>query len=267
VPNASRLLASDLDGTLIAPRATPDDVRGVGEFARMVEHAPWPLAYVTGRHRALALDGVRTAGLPLPAFLGCDVGTTVYVLGPDGEYTLDPMFRDEMAESMAGQTSADVRAVLSALPFLHLQPPDRQNEFKVSYDVPDDVPPDAATEVEARLAAAGLALRVVHSRDIVSGAGLVDVLPGIAGKQHTLAYLGRRLTAGPDDVLFAGDSGNDRDALLSGCLGILVSNAEPELAEGLRAEATARGIAARLYLAASPGVRGVIEGCRHFGFA
>jgi hydroxymethylpyrimidine pyrophosphatase-like HAD family hydrolase len=67
-------------------------------------------------------------------------------------------------------------------------------------------------------------------------------------------------------MVFAGDSGNDREALTGPWLGILVGNAPRELAGALHDEAIRTGRADRLYLASASCVRGVMEGCRHFSF-
>jgi HAD superfamily hydrolase (TIGR01484 family) len=265
VRRASRLLASDLDGTLIAPEPTPDDERGVAEFCDAVSGAGLPLAYVTGRHFTLALDGIRTARLRPPDLLACDVGTSLFAR--DGaDFRPDEAFRAEMRASMAGQQMADVHEALVELGVLVLQPPDRQAEFKLSYYIPGDEPPDAADRVRRRLRALGAPLDVVASRDPVTGHGLLDVLPARAGKHFTLQYLERRYQLGAGRLVFAGDSGNDRAALLSGWLAILVGNAPGDLVDDLRRESERLSLADRLYFAKASGVRGVLEGCRHFEF-
>lgn len=265
--HAERLLASDLDGTLIAANPGPDDVTGVAAFARAIAAAPLAIAYVTGRHRALALQGVRGAGLPLPDVLCCDVGTSVYHRAAADRFEPDEAFADEMRARLGGIRLDDVRARLSALPFLALQAEERQAMFKLSYDVPGNEPADASARVRRTLALEGLALQVVGSRDPVTGDGLIDILPSGAGKHHTLAFLERRFGLAPEAVVFAGDSGNDREALLGPWPGILVGNAPQVLADELRAESRRLGREGLLYVAAAPGVRGVLEGCRHFGFA
>ena len=262
---ASRLLASDLDGTLIAIRPEAADVEGVRALDEAARRARLSLAYVTGRHFALAVQGIAEAGLPAPDYLSCDVGTSLYVRDGD-QFRLHEAFREAMRTRLAGAALADVRTRLTEVTYLTLQPPDRQAEFKLSYFVPGDTPADAAERVADVLAGADLDLQVVHSRDPVTGNGLIDVLPPETGKRFTLEFFRRHLELDDRALVFAGDSGNDRDALLSGCLGILVGNAPADLASALRREAAALGLADRLYVARAPGVQGVLEGCRHFTF-
>lgn len=235
-------------------------------FGRAVAAAGLPLAYVTGRHLALALDGIAGAGLPWPGVLSCDVGTRLWVRTPDGGYAADPDFDAEMRRALGGVRLADVAEQLRHIACLRRQPAEQQGEFKLSYDVPAAQPAEAPDLVRAALAREGLTLQVVDSLDPVTGDGLLDVLPAGAGKHRTLAFLERRFGLDERGLVFAGDSGNDRDALLGPWLGILVGNAPAALAEELQRETARLGQAERLYVAAAPGVRGVLEGCRHFRF-
>jgi hydroxymethylpyrimidine pyrophosphatase-like HAD family hydrolase len=67
-----------------------------------------------------------------------------------------------------------------------------------------------------------------------------------------------------DDVVFAGDSGNDTDALLSGVRSVLVGNAPDTLRSEVRASAENRGLLDRVYFASSHFAAGVVEGLHHF---
>jgi len=126
--------------------------------------------------------------------------------------------------------------------------------------------PALAIDGEADAFTVTLATRAVSARRVLLCTGLIDVLPGATGKDATLRYMSDHLGLSFDDVLFAGDSGNDRAALLSGWLGILVGNAEASFALELASAARAAGLGDRLFLATKPGAAGVLEGCRHFGF-
>ena len=77
--------------------------------------------------------------------------------------------------------------------------------------------------------AAGLPSNVIWSVDPEAGVGLVDVLPRRANKRHAIAFLAKRGGFGSSDVLFAGDSGNDLDVLLSPYPAVLVANADADV--------------------------------------
>jgi HAD superfamily hydrolase (TIGR01484 family) len=221
------------------------------------------LAYVTGRHLELALEGVRDARLPEPAFTVCDVGTSIHEREGDG-WTLDEAYRTHMREARGGLDAAEIRAAVDGLG-LTLQSSERQAEFKVSFEFTVD---RSAAEVEAALLERleGMPVRPVVSRAVGGGGGLVDLLPAGVAKDTAVRHLRDRLGLTDDDVLFAGDTGNDRDALLGGWLAVLVGNASDGFREEIREAAARLGLTDRVHLARAAGVEGVLEGCRRSGF-
>jgi hypothetical protein len=101
--------------------------------------------------------------------------------------------------------------------------------------------------------------------------GLLDVLPASASKYHALRFLQSLLDWTEEDILFAGDSGNDLEVLGSALPAIIVANAD----ETIRAEARRRreghaGHTRHLYCARGGlGMNGnysagILEGVAHF---
>jgi hydroxymethylpyrimidine pyrophosphatase-like HAD family hydrolase len=76
--DASLLLCSDLDGTLIPDGRAPESPDARPLFRRLAAHRGVCLAYVTGRHPELAEQGLQQANLPQPQFLLGDVGSSIY---------------------------------------------------------------------------------------------------------------------------------------------------------------------------------------------
>ncbi len=263
---ATSLIACDLDGTLIAPEANERQRSEIREFNRLVrDTVGLRLAYVTGRHRTLALDGVRDAGLVPPDYLVCDVGTSVLVRSGD-DLRPDRSHRRILIESWGGRRSDDVASILEGCPGALAQEEERQGEFKRSYYVerPSDL--DAAERwIEERLAREGVPARVITSVDLVRNLGLIDVLPPCGAKDGALEHLRRSCGFPVDRVVYAGDSGNDLLALLSGVNAIVVGNAPEELKAEVRRRAAEQGIAERIHFATAQFAAGVIEGCRRFG--
>jgi HAD superfamily hydrolase (TIGR01484 family) len=260
-----RYLASDLDGTLIPPVLDADRRRDIDEFTRRTEAGGLDLTYVTGRHLALATDGIGAAGLPWPARIFCDVGTSLHVRAGDG-YVRDEAFRHAMAATLGETLMAGVRRLLDDVEGLALQEPSKQAEFKLSYYVRGPAREAAGREVRRRLAPVRHRIEIISSEDPASGDGLLDLLPEAAGKRHALDWLCRTSGLAREDVLFAGDSGNDRDALLSGHPAVLVGNAPDSLRTDLARVAGHAGLGDRLYFARAPFAAGVVEGAEHFGF-
>lgn len=258
------LLASDLDGTLIPPESVVGD-GGLAELRAALSAGTCELAYVTGRHLALALEGIERHGLPSPATLVCDVGTSIFIRRGGG-YEADPEYRRRMVEASGGVELGALRERLADAPGLRLQEPEKQADFKLSYYAPDaDGGRTAALLVASILGEAGASANVVQSVDPVSGLGLVDVLPAGVAKDTAVRYLHDRSGMAEEHLVYAGDSGNDRAAMLSGFNVVVVGNAAAAFKRSIRLEADETGLADRVYVAEASYALGVLEGCRHFG--
>jgi HAD superfamily hydrolase (TIGR01484 family) len=262
--DADKLLASDLDGTLIPPEGVPGD-GGIKELRRSLgERSDVAVAYVTGRSRGLALEGIARYGLPAPRVLVCDVGTSVFVARGE-DYVPDPTYRELMREALGGAEASHARAVLAELRGLELQAEEQQTEFKLSYYVPPDRHGEQLAARARELLRAIGRFNVVHSVDPHASQGLLDVLPAGIAKDVAVRYLHDHSGVHEDDLVYAGDSGNDVAAMLSGFKVIVVGNAAAALKERVRVQATELGIGERVHFAESSYAAGVLEGCRRFG--
>lgn len=262
---ARSLLASDLDGTLIPLERNSQRLREVTEFVGVVDDSVnLRLAYVTGRHLTLAREGIAELGLPSPDWFVCDVGTSVY-RRTDGGFEPDEGYREAMRAAFGGLNGAEIRAAIGTVDGLEVQEQEKQGEFKVSYYSRGRPEPYVDT-VQARLDAANAQVNLVPSHDPVTDRGLLDVLPAGVAKDYAVRYLHDHSGVDEQHLVYAGDSGNDRAAMLTGFRVIVVGNADEELKKDLGIEAVARGIAEKIYFAEHPYARGVLEGLRHFGF-
>lgn len=262
---AAGLLASDLDRTLLPNGPQGPEPGALGRFrAWAASRAPHQLVYVTGRHYALYGEVAAGHALPEPDWLVCNVGTEIY---PPGDAV--PL------AAWAGRLEADFDATAvreragEMLPDAWPQEEPKQSPLKVSFYLSSEPANPAAEQERLRraLARQGLETRVVVSFDEVAGVGLVDFLPPASGKAAALAFLRGHLGFPLEATLFAGDSGNDADALLSGVGGILVGNASDTVRRQLKAAlATGAYPESRLYFAEGPYTAGVLEGMAHYGW-
>ncbi len=261
----THLLASDLDGTLIPPPDVRDD-GGITELAQALDaRSDVVVAYVTGRHLELSLAGVALHSLPIPDVLVCDVGTSVF-LRETAHFVPDAGYRERMVSALGAGDLSAVRERLVDVEGIVPQEEEKQAEFKLSYYVDGGDRGSAIAERVNELAHGALdAVNVVYSVDAAVGRGLLDILPAGVAKDTALAYLTERLELPRDRVTFAGDSGNDLAALLSGFNAVLVGNASSELKESVRTGARARNLGERVYVARAAYARGVLEGARRFG--
>jgi sucrose-6-phosphatase len=230
------LLATDLDGTFVG------DEEGLRELLDYYDFLPErvALAYVTGRHRASAMELIREERLPVPDILITDVGTSVYS-GPDlGE---DPGWKRRMTENWDPQ---GVRRIAEGIPGLGLQ--DLPDTRRVSFFSEGAEP---AAKLKKVLSSEG----IPHTFIFSSGRD-VDILPEGGGKGEALRYVIGKFAELDARILVAGDSGNDLDMLMLGYPSVIVSNARPELLEAEGHDA--------LFRATRPCAGGILEAWMHF---
>ncbi|MFH1218000.1 MAG: HAD-IIB family hydrolase [Pseudomonadota bacterium] len=259
------LLASDMDGTVIPLESGKEHDEEILRFCRVMRGNPHvSLAYVTGRHLELGLAGVKKYRLPPPDIFVCDVGTTIYLKTGDA-WRKDSEYHSRLQKSWKGRTGEDVAQILKNIPELVAQEDEKQEEFKQSYYVTRQIDRETViAEIHRQLGFSQLRANVIYSVDSIKNVGLIDVLPDIAAKDYALEYLSNKLDINKDDVVYAGDSGNDLLAFISGFNAIVVANTDEDVKAEARIEAQRKNIEARLFFASKKYVSGVMEGCYHF---
>jgi hydroxymethylpyrimidine pyrophosphatase-like HAD family hydrolase len=108
-------------------------------------------------------------------------------------------------------------------------------------------------------------IQAVYSVRPSDGKGLLDLLPGAVAKDYALLHLRNHAGVHPEHLVYAGDSGNDLEAMLAGFKVVVVGNAEPDFVAELKARARQEDCLARIYFARAPFAAGVLEGCIHHG--
>lgn len=223
------LLCTDLDRTLIANGAQPAAKGALALFRQLVRREDVTLAYVSGRHRALIEQAMVQFDLPVPDFAIADVGSTVFQVSPAG-WQKNAAWTARIAPDWHGLTHDDLGRLLAVFPALQLQPPERQNRHKLSYHVAlAEDSPRLMRAVDTRLQDAHIKANLIWSIDEAAGLGLLDVLPASANKLHAIRFLMQQNGYQEEDTLFAGDSGNDLEVLISGIPAVLVANADPQV--------------------------------------
>ena len=155
---------------------------------------------------------------------------------------------------------------------IQLQELEKQSRYKLSFYTDQNIDHrQMKKQIRTILAQRGLRANIIWSVDEISTRGLLDIIPARANKLHAIRFLMQKEQFSEDRTVFAGDSGNDLDALTSGLQAILVKNAGDEVrkqAVGLLSE---KNMMHRLYLprgdfAGMNGyyAAGVIEGLVHF---
>lgn len=237
---SSRILATDLDGTLVGNR------EGLARLKAVLEAnvGRWYLVYATGRTMSQGRRLLEEEGLPEPDAWVTEVGAAITYRGG----RVDEAWRDRMA---AHWDRATVERLAREWPDLTPQPVEANGDFKV----PFRVSPAAAAEIfpvlTARLREAGTPARLVYSsaRDL-------DIVPEAAGKAAAVQYLMDKFQVGLADLLTCGDSANDHDMLCLGGPAVAVGNAHAELFDA--------GLPTTVLRARGHAADGILEALTHY---
>ena len=266
--SAPLLLCTDLDRTLLPNGEAPESSQARELFGRLCAQPGVTLVYVTGRDTSRVAAAIHEYDLPVPDHMIADVGTTI--AQPTGERLGE--WDEHISRDWGGREGPDLCGIVGELPGLVPQDASRQGRHKLSFEVrsPGD-PQTVAAEMAQLLRDAGVKVAVVPSFDEVARVGLIDVLPGSAGKGPAIDFLRRHLGLRAADTVFAGDSGNDLDVLAGPVPAVLVANANEEVRRQAVREAEILGNVDLLHLAKG-GVlgmngnyaAGILEGVLHF---
>ena len=231
------LFVSDVDDTL-----TGDDDALAKLMDALAAARDWVvLAYNSSRPCASLRQTFREKPQMLtPDFLVGAMGTEIED-GASGEVVAAYSAR------LDGWQRDRIQAMMATMPFTP-HPEAFQTRFKASYDVPDE---DSYRQVLARLQAEDIDAKVVYS-----GGKNLDIIPRAAGKAAVIDFLRQSLQIPAEQVIVAGDSGNDVDMFVDPYKGIVVANADPEL-KARRGD--------NIYQAQARHAAGVLEGLRHWG--
>ncbi len=236
-----RVLISDIDGTLIGDKPSLQRLKELldqhGSFAGF--------GIATGRTIKATLDVLNEWNIPVPDILITSVGSEIYY-GPNIAYDMGwHQLIDYRWEP--GQ----LREFMRNEKGITLQEGYKQRTFKVSYDVNEHFV--GVRSLRTRLRKAGL-----HANIIFSHGRYLDLLPLRASKGFAVRYFADKWGISLENVLVAGDSGNDLDMMVGRTMGVVVGNHDKELEKLRNLE--------RVYFADSNYANGILEAIEHFDF-
>jgi len=266
------LICTDLDRTLIPNGPQPVSSESLAHLTLLVARPEVELAYVSGRDRGMVEDAISNFTLPQPDYVVADVGTTIYHVVPDQDWQRQTAWEEEIASDWGGKTHADIESLLSDLPGLRLQEYSKQNQYKLSYYVPQKIDQSAMSIlIRERLEEAGVRASLIWSIDEPNAIGLLDILPERATKYHAVKALMAQNGFDLSCTVFCGDSGNDLEALASPVSSVLVANAQDEVKLIAREMAMSNGQDDQLYIAQGNFMgmngnysAGILEGIAHY---
>lgn len=236
-----KMIVTDIDNTLTG------DEGGLRDFLGLMNKCYKRVGFcmATGRSIDSAMEYLAENGIPVPDVLISSVGSEIYYMGK--------FFRDNGWKAHIDQKwdRGKIEKLLSTLPFLNIQEPETQREFKLSYFM------EPSKENLQQIQDLLLRRRCRHNL-IYSHQQFLDILPQRASKGKAIRYLSYKWGIPLDKFLVAGDSGNDEEMLRGEPMGVVVGNYSKEM-EKLRGKR-------RIYFSKLNHAVGIIDGIRYYHF-
>lgn len=265
------LVCTDLDRTLIPNGESPESPQARAYFRQFVADSRVTLVYVTGRHLELVEMAIAEYQLPTPNFIIADVGSSIYQRQKD-QWLRWQAWDEYIGNEWQNKSAIALSPLIGELPGCQLQETVKQGLYKLSYYVDlDHSIEKLIKEIQVNLEKAGITANLIWSIDEAVNIGLLDILPKRANKYQAITFLMKFHQFSLESTLFAGDSGNDYDVLVSPIHSVLVNNANPELKKQISLEAKAANNLENLYLAQGDCLgmngnysAGILEGILHY---
>jgi sucrose-6-phosphatase len=260
------LLCTDLDRTLIPNGVQPESEAARVIFRKLAQREDITLVYVTGRHLELLEEAILAYDLPQPAYAIADVGANIYRIDETGWHQMKNWCA-HISTDWKGLSHKELYPVLSVFPLLKLQEQEKQRRHKLSFYVPLETNIKALiNEMKILLLQTDIRANIIWSIDEEAETGLLDVLPASANKLYAMRFLMQKKNFTETNTIYAGDSGNDVDVLLSEIPSVLVANAHRDIKQQLEsAQGENLYIAQGEYLGMNGNYAGgILEGVAHY---
>ncbi|MDO7170687.1 HAD-IIB family hydrolase [Mariniflexile sp. AS56] len=240
-----KLLSFDIDNTLLDFHTLKGDFTKVWNTYKA--NSKVLLTYNTGRLIDDALNLVENGILPEPDYIISGVGTLIYdfkkkCIVKEFNEVLDDGWNLKAVEEV-------IQNIQHPISEQHTK---FQHDYKRSYYF-YDATPELITSIEQDFIKANMYINVVYS-----GEKFLDILPKWANKGNALQWLLNKLKLNTNQVLVAGDSGNDSAMFeMNDIRGIVVGNAHEELYKFTKYR--------QVYHSEGMNGAGVIEGLIYYG--
>jgi sucrose-phosphate synthase len=239
-----KLMIFDIDDTLIGHEEAQEKLKQV-----ILENQPQiGFGVATGRTIDSAIAVLKEHNFVMPDIIISSVGSEIYYKNKDDEYFYATGWDKHISHLWKRNKIVEL---LDEFDFLKLQEDETQRKYKISYY-------HEATEEQLNQVIEKLVKNNIKANFIISHKKYIDVLPYRASKGRAVRYMAYRWNIPHENILVAGDSGNDEDMLRGELLGIVVGQHSDELKKlkGRR----------RIYFAKEKATAGILEGAYYYNF-
>lgn len=237
-------LFTDLDGTFI-PEDNDSEI-ALNTFKKFINDKKMKIVYVTGRNIQETKSAIKMYNLPEPYAMVCDVGTTIYYKKAF-KFIKDASYVNHLKTIVNLCKTKKIRSIFKNRNELTLQEFRKQRQFKISY----------------YFKRGNLDLNLIKDKlkeipwDIIvsytnNGVGLLDIIPRNISKLSAVNWITHKFS-NKDQIIFAGDSGNDMKIFESKIDSIVVKNASDEIKTKLDKKNN-------IYISSKKYTRGVLDG-------
>ncbi len=241
--NMKKLIVTDIDHTLLG------DDNSLVEFNKIVNEVSSEIGFAvaTGRTVDSAFKVLEEHNVMHPIVIISSVGSEIYY-----NYKGELIYSKGWKAHINHQWNKEkIFQLLSKFDFLQFQEEDGQRDFKISYYTYEDYENlEKVKEV--------LIKNKIKANIIFSHGQFLDILPFRASKGKAIRYLSYRWNIPYENILVAGDSGNDEEMLKGELLGVVVGNYSREL-DYLRESK-------RVYFSNKNYAGGIIDGINYYKF-
>jgi len=242
LPQIDRLIIADIDNTL-----TGNDEE-MHRFFDLIAGAQDNIGFgiATGRRYEEVIKLMEEYDMPHPEVLITSVGTEIYY---GKSFTLDTSWKKHIDFRWEPEK---IHKVLGGIDGLFIQEGYEQSPYKISYEMDKSICPSVA-KIRRIMRENKIRAKVISSLGM-----FLDIIPSRAGSGLSIRHMAYKWGFPLENILIAGDSGNDEEMLSGNTLGVVVGNYSPEL-EKLRKYP-------RVYFAEAHHATGILEGIEYYNF-
>lgn len=278
-----KILATDLDGTLIPLDGVKENESDLQQLKTLLEQRQIEIIFVTGRHIESVQQVIADKALPLPEFIIADVGSSIYrrhIAAPNSPTANSPIansptvapgsaisqwqplreYEQLLDAIMSASQRESILHISSQFQELTPQEDEKQGRHKISFYVDAEKLQTVSQSFCAALEKSQLPFSIISSVDPFNGDGLIDILPEQVTKSFALRWLIKFKSLTNQEVIFAGDSGNDYAAMIGGFNTIVVGNAPDHLRTKVGDFFRSQDLATKLVCVDRYATSGVLEG-------
>lgn len=264
-------LFTDLDRTLLPNGLQQADTQAIELLHTLHDTKQLQLVYVSGRDKGLIQSAIDVFNLPTPDFAIADVGTKIYRIDHH-DWLNNTDWERHLAKGWDETPLNQACEQLTQTGSIRKQEPEKQTRFKLSFYLKaEDLGETMEQQVRQIIEQAGLPVRIIQSLDETTQTGLLDILPESASKYHAIRFLMQQYNIADNQVVFAGDSGNDMEVLVSEIPAVLVKNALKTVKQQALELSKQYGHTEQLYIAKGNFLTlngnycsGILEGLSHY---